>query len=149
MKKFKRDFEVWRSKIDKNIELFVEKTRDEEEKLGAIGSIDYLIKEKEINEDLFVIAGDNIFGFDFNDFIKAYKDNPLIALYDIKDKNKIMEKYGVAIIKKTKLWDFRKTKEPKINLSKCRMLHLSKECFVSFFQIFREIREEKRCSGIF
>ena len=111
MKKFKRDFEVWRSKIDKNIELFVEKTRDEEEKLGAIGSIDYLIKEKEINEDLFVIAGDNIFGFDFNDFIKAYKDNPLIALYDIKDKNKIMEKYGVAIIKKTKLWDFRKNQE--------------------------------------
>ncbi len=43
-----------------------------------------------------VLAGDNYFGFDFKDFINAYSGNPLLAVYDIKDKNQAKQ-FGVVI----------------------------------------------------
>ena len=53
--------------------LFVEPVSCEEERLGAVGSIDYFVRTNSIDDDLLVIAGDNYFDFDMNDFISAVR----------------------------------------------------------------------------
>lgn len=148
--KFRREFEIWESKVDKNIDLFIEKTRKEEEKLGTVGAINYLIKKKKIDEDLFVIAGDNIFEFDFNDFIKSYKDNPLIALYDIKDKNKVKGKYGIAILEKNKVRRFQeKPENPRSTLVSVGCYIYPKDILPLFSEFLKKTEKKKDAPGYF
>jgi len=148
--KFRREFEIWESKVDKNIDLFIEKTRKEEEKLGTVGAINYLIKKKKIDEDLFVIAGDNIFEFDFNDFIKSYKDNPLIALYDIKDKNKVKGKYGIAILEKNKVRGFQeKPENPRSTLVSVGCYIYPKDILPLFSEFLKKTEKKKDAPGYF
>lgn len=78
------------------IDLIIEPSTKEEDKLGAIGAINYLIKNEKIEDDLMIVAGDNLFGFDINDFVDLFRVNrkPVIAFYDIKDPDKVRHKYG-------------------------------------------------------
>ena len=100
-KKFEVDFLEWRSGLDRNIDIFVE-----EEKLGALRSIDYLIKEKKVDDNLLVIAGDNYFKFTLSDFIDRYNGkDPLVAVCDIKDKDKARD-FGVVRLKGRKIVAF-------------------------------------------
>lgn len=101
-KKFKPHFESWQSTVDKTIDLVIEKARGEKEKLGTIGAIANVIKEKCITEDLLVIAGDNLFEVNLGTFIKAYTGSTVVGLYDILDKSTVKGKYGVAIVEKGK-----------------------------------------------
>ncbi|MEM3014321.1 MAG: sugar phosphate nucleotidyltransferase [Candidatus Bathyarchaeia archaeon] len=52
-----------KNKTKKNISLFIEDTYSEKEKLGSVGALGYLIKKSNINDELLVIGGDNIFDF--------------------------------------------------------------------------------------
>jgi len=100
-KKFEADFLEWRRGVNKNIEIFVE-----EEKLGALRSIDYLIKEKRVDDHLLVIAGDNFFKFTLSDFIDNYNGkDPLVAVCDINDRAKARD-FGVVRLKGRKIVAF-------------------------------------------
>lgn len=93
--RFKQEFESWaRDHSYHKIRVVEEKTREEEEKLGTIGALAQFIDE--IDEDVLVVAGDNYFPFNFNDFIDYYKkvQSPTIATYELKNKEKA-KKYGV------------------------------------------------------
>lgn len=148
--KFRKEFETWKSKIDKDIDLFIEKTRKEEEKLGAVGAINYLIKKKNIDEDLFVIAGDNIFEFNLNEFIKTYNNNPLIALYDMKDKEKVRKKYGVAIIEKNKVVRFQeKPEKPTSTLVSVGCYIYPKDVLPLFPEFLKKAEKKKDAPGYF
>ena len=57
----------------KKITIINDGTKNKDERLGAIGTIDYYIKKTKINEDLLIIAGDNLFGFSLKDLILDYK----------------------------------------------------------------------------
>ncbi len=92
-KRFEKDFKEWAK--DKDVELVIEHTTREEEKLGAVRALSEV--SKNCNEDLLVIAGDNVFSFDLKEFIDYYKKygKPLTALYDIGDLD-LAKRYGVA-----------------------------------------------------
>lgn len=80
-KKFEADFRSWQDTISRQVTLCVEPVFSEEQKFGAIGSIDYWIKAKNITEDLLVIASDNYFEFDLSRFIAGYNGrNTLVAI---------------------------------------------------------------------
>ena len=68
-------------------QLSVEETTAEEEKLGVIGALGELIKREGIDDDLLVIAGDNIVDFAIADFLETFdrKAAPTIAVYDVED----------------------------------------------------------------
>ena len=74
----------------KRLRLFIEDTRSEEEKLGSVGALGYLIRESGLDDDLLVIGGDNIFGFEMTDFIEYFysKKANTIALYDLGNREK-------------------------------------------------------------
>ncbi|MGQ9515096.1 MAG: nucleotidyltransferase family protein [Thermoproteota archaeon] len=85
--KFKDQFIEWLSKDPhKNIDVRVEHSWREEEKLGALRALADLIEEIE-SEEYLVIAGDNLFTSRLIDFYNYYKDKrcAIVAVYDVKD----------------------------------------------------------------
>jgi glucose-1-phosphate thymidylyltransferase len=120
--KFFNDFRNWRRKnsFSKPIKILNDNTNSGEDKLGAVGDIGFVIKEEKIEDDVFIVAGDNLFKFDLRrlfDFFREKKAS-VIALYDIKDKKIAAGKYGVVEIdnnnKITSLEE--KPEEPKTTL---------------------------------
>lgn len=127
-------------KYNKKIEFVTDKHKLEKEMPGSIGTINYFVKLKNINEDLLVIAGDNLFKFNIDDFIKFYNKHKKtsVAVYDFKNKNKVKNKFGVVELKKDKIINFEeKPKKPKTSLAAtlCYILsnfdlhHLDKKTF--------------------
>lgn len=94
--KFEADFRQWQRGVGRDIELCIEPTRTEEQKMGAVGSLNFWINSKGITEDLLVIAGDNYFEFDLSQFIAAYNsNNTLVAVHDIGDRSQASQ-FGVV-----------------------------------------------------
>lgn len=88
-KKFEVDFQKWRETINRDVEICVESALSNDQKLGAISSLNFRIDHKAIAEDLLVIASDSYFEFDLSQFIVACDGkNTLVAVYDIGDKSK-------------------------------------------------------------
>ena len=114
---FKKDFLDWaKLHSNKKIEIFVEDSITDDFKKGALGATALVIQEKNIDDDLMLIAGDNYFGFKMQDFISAYKGNSIIATYDIEDLNEA-KKFGVIISKDNKIIEFQeKPENPKSTL---------------------------------
>ena len=105
--KFLSSFKEWQRKTDYRVNLIVEPTTSDSNKLGSVGSLNFLVKKKRIKDDLLIIAGDNIFEFNLKKFVDSYDGEFLIAVYDIKDKEKIKNKYGnVEIDEKGRIIDF-------------------------------------------
>jgi glucose-1-phosphate thymidylyltransferase len=98
-KKFEGHFMKWLSDAKhQNTEIFAEESMREEEKRGAIGALSLLLKEKNIDDDLLVIAGDNLFDFDVSRFVSSHNGAPVVALYDICEAQKASGKYGVVTL---------------------------------------------------
>jgi len=62
-------------------------TNDEETKLGAIGDLDLTIRSAEIDDDLLVLAGDNLFSESLAPFVEfgRSKGAPALGVYDVGD----------------------------------------------------------------
>ena len=67
--------------------LFVEKSENEEEKLGALGALNLLFTELEIKGPVFIAGGDNLSDFDLGAMVskldRTGKD--IIGLFDVED----------------------------------------------------------------
>jgi glucose-1-phosphate thymidylyltransferase len=99
--KFSRQFSDWAvaKKNSKPIVVINDKTLSNDDRLGAIGDIGLAIREGGIADDLIVVAGDNLFEFDLNAFVRfaQRKSSPAIAVHDIREK-KLASLYGVLEI---------------------------------------------------
>ena len=96
--RFEPHFNEWLGKFSsqKPIEIFTEPSTSEENKLGAVGALGYLFREKGIDGDVLVVAGDNLFDFDINHFLAQHNGDPSIALYEMADIETVRNKYGVV-----------------------------------------------------
>jgi glucose-1-phosphate thymidylyltransferase len=119
--KFESHFNDYLSNInsEKDIALFIEDVKSEEEKLGSVGALGFLINENNIDDELIVIGGDNIFDFYITEFIGFYRDIQAncVALFDIDSKIKA-SLYGVVELDEhRKMIDFEeKPKSPRSTL---------------------------------
>lgn len=107
-------------KSKKKIEVINDKTTSNEDRLGSLGDIKFVIKHKNIKEDILVIAGDNLFEFSLKDVFDLYKEKvkTIVALYDVKNRE-LAKQYGiVSIDKNNKMTHFvEKPTEPPSTLS--------------------------------
>lgn len=95
-RKFEADFRRWQKNLSRRVEICVEDVWAEEQRKGAVSSLNFWVSQQNIAEDLLVIAGDNYFEFDLAEFIGAYNGkNTLVAVYDIGNKNKASQ-FGVV-----------------------------------------------------
>ena len=97
--KFEQHFSKWLKSFDstKKIEIINDKTKGNEERLGALGDINFAINKKNIDNDLIVVAGDNLFEMPLTDmfnFFKKKKSN-IIALHDVKNIE-LAKHYGIV-----------------------------------------------------
>lgn len=72
-------------------------TKTNEDRLGAIGDIDLVIGQKKPEDDVLIVAGDNLFEFSISGFIGKVRESNMfgVALYDVKDMS-LARKYGIV-----------------------------------------------------
>jgi glucose-1-phosphate thymidylyltransferase len=83
--RFADDFRHWAA--GKDVTVHDDATTSNEDRLGAIGDIRFVRQQADIDDDLLVIAGDNLFEYslrDFEDFWRS-KDGSAVAVYDVGD----------------------------------------------------------------
>ncbi len=67
-------FVQWsKQKNDAKILVVNDHTNSNDDRLGAIGDINFVIKELKLNDDLLIIAGDSLFKFKLIDFVEFYQ----------------------------------------------------------------------------
>ncbi|MFW6320708.1 MAG: sugar phosphate nucleotidyltransferase [Halohasta sp.] len=100
-------------------QLSVEDTSDEDEKFGVVGALAQLIDREGLEDDLLIIAGDNMVGFDIADFVEFFeeKQSPVLAAYDVGDRERA-KSYGLVELDGEEVVDFQeKPDEPKTTLA--------------------------------
>lgn len=72
---------------------------DDSNKLGAIGDINFVLKTHNVNDDLIIVAGDNLFSEKLGGFGKfcREKNAPAEGVYDVKTLDEA-KKYGVISV---------------------------------------------------
>lgn len=92
-------FLLWKHTIDHpKMDILIEKTKNDDDKLGALGATAQWIERKKIEDDILVLTGDNYFGFSFELFFEETKaGHPTIAAFDIEDRLRA-SRFGVVTI---------------------------------------------------
>jgi len=87
---FASSFEHWKAQNKHpHVEIVVEQSRKDTEKLGALGAVAQWITQRSISEDVLLLTGDNYFGFSIREFLDLYAPGqPLIAAHDLKDMDR-------------------------------------------------------------
>lgn len=113
-------------------QLSVEETASEQEKLGVVGALAQLVDREGIDDDLLVVAGDNLVSFAMSEFIDEFqeRDAPTIATYDVGSLEKA-KSYGLVEVEDGRVTDFQeKPAEPSSTLVSIACYALPREAVV-------------------
>lgn len=96
--KFFNQFKEW-ADTKNNVTVLDDGSTDNDNRLGAVKDIDFAIDKEKINDDLIILAGDNVLDFSFKGFIDYAKEKntTCIMRHEQKDISKL-RKTGVIII---------------------------------------------------
>ena len=97
--RFFEQFKRWLNNYPASIpiRLVNDGSRNHKDRLGAVGDLALVVKKYNINDDILVLGGDNLFDFSLSEFIKHslnINPNPLIGIYNLKGSR--IKKYGVV-----------------------------------------------------
>lgn len=91
-------FQNWANKlgIKKPITIINDHTRTNDDRLGAIGDIQYTINSQNIYDDVLIVLGDNLFDFDLKQLLNFYHDKnaPVVGGQYEEDKD-LLSRLGV------------------------------------------------------
>ena len=102
--KFAGHFQKWAddycaAKAKLNFTIANDGSTDDTNKLGAIGDIHFVLKNQNVNDDIIVVAGDNLFSEKLPDFGRFCRQQnaPVLAVYDVGDLEHI-KKYNAITL---------------------------------------------------
>ena len=117
------------------IKIINDGSKSDDDKLGAIGDINLVLtRENLTNDDLLVIAGDNLFEQPLSDFVNAAKHSQAtVAVHDVGNLE-AMKKYGtVTIDSRGVITNFEeKPPKPKSTLAAVALYYYSREVLPLF-----------------
>lgn len=111
--RFYEQFLDW--KKEREIKILNNRVNDEENRLGAIGDILFVLEKENINDDILVIAGDALIDFSLKEPLRLFKEEKkdLTLFRDIKNIEEA-KRFGVGFVENNLLTDFEeKPKFPK------------------------------------
>ena len=127
--KFISQFQAW-AEGRENIIVLDDGSEDNDHRLGAVKDIEFAIEKANIDDDIVVLAGDNVLNFSLSSFIDygRKKKTSCIMRHEEKDKNKL-RKTGVIEINEDELvlGMEEKPKEPKSNWAVPPFYYYTKE----------------------
>jgi glucose-1-phosphate thymidylyltransferase len=134
-----RDYQNHRA-LPVPIEIFDDLTTTPDDRLGAIGDIQFVIQNAKVDDDLMVIAGDNLIEFSLQDFVEAAQPKGTAAcLKDLKVKKKVSLYGAVEVNKQGRVIDFEeKPPRPRTTLISIGVYFFSK----AHLPLFRQYLEE-------
>lgn len=113
--KFADRFRDWAA--DRDVMVVDDGTDSEETRLGAIGDLELVIRSQAIDDDLVVIAGDNLFSETLEGF-PPRRDAPVLAVYDVGDLEAIRKYNAIEIDDEGRIVFFEeKPQEPRSTLT--------------------------------
>lgn len=133
--KFAGHFEKWaegyhNSKVKYGFTIVDDGSTDDSNKLGAIGDMHLVITKQEINEDIIVVGGDNLFSHDLSEF-GAYclqQNAPVTGVYDVGDLEEIKKYNAIEIDEDNRIIYFEeKPKVPKSTLTGIALYYYPKD----------------------
>jgi len=89
-----------------------------DEKFGVVGALAQLVDREGVEDDLIVVAGDNLIGFDIAEFLDFFKSkgNTALAAYDVGSKERA-KSYGLVTLEGDRVVGFQeKPDNPKSTL---------------------------------
>ena len=117
--RFQPQFQAWlKARRYRDIELMPDDSLREEEKLGAVRALTDIV-DRTGDEDVLVLAGDNLFTDDLVGFLSFFDDRhaPTIALYHARSKREAGKGSAVTIDKRRRILEFvEKPVHPKTTL---------------------------------
>ena len=96
-------------------------TASEDDRLGAIGDIAFVIEQAGLeDEDLFVVAGDNLFDYSLADYLRWWRDKgeaSAVVLYDVGSLELVKQYSSVELDEAGRLHSFvEKPEDPRSSL---------------------------------
>jgi glucose-1-phosphate thymidylyltransferase len=102
--KFAGHFERWAEayhppKLKFSFTIVNDQSTDDTNKLGAIGDLHLVMTKYEIDDDIIVVGGDNLFSQDLEEFGEycQRKNAPVTAVYDVGDLDEIKKYNAIEI----------------------------------------------------
>lgn len=102
--KFATHFQQWAdtyraAKANLDFTIVNDGSTDDSNKLGAIGDLHLVITREKVNDDIIVVAGDNLFSEKLSDFGRFCREKqaPVLAVYDVGDLEQI-KKYNAITL---------------------------------------------------
>jgi len=130
--KFYQNFVDWAINYQSKVPLKIinDNTFTNETRLGPVGDLQLTIEQENIDDDLFVIAGDNLFNFSLTPISSLFKEkNTSIVAGRQSTKEEIKGKYGNIILNEEyKITGFEeKPKKPKSDIASTAIYLLNKK----------------------
>ena len=102
--KFAGHFQKWAdhyraTKAQFNFTVVNDGSTDDTNKLGAIGDMHYVLQTEKVEDDLIVVAGDNLFSEKLGGFGQCCREKqaPVLALYDVGDLEQIKKYNSISV----------------------------------------------------
>jgi glucose-1-phosphate thymidylyltransferase len=136
-----RDYQNQRA-LPVPVEIYDDLTSSPDDRLGAIGDIQFVVQNAKVEDDLLVVAGDNLFQFELQGLVNfAREKGSAVCLKDLKSK-KLVSLYGaVEINKQGKVVDFEeKPPKPRTTLVSMAVYHFAR----AHLPLFKQYLEEGR-----
>jgi glucose-1-phosphate thymidylyltransferase len=95
-------------------------TTDDSNKLGAIGDIHFVLTRHKVDDDLIVVAGDNLFSESLENFanLGRRQNAPVLAVYDVGNLEEIKKYNAITVDAAGRITFFEeKPKDPKSTLT--------------------------------
>ena len=102
--KFAEHFQRWGDDYQSKhagapVTIINDRSTDDSNKLGAIGDLNLVLTEAQTDDDIIVVAGDNLFSNslgDFGEFCRA-RDAPVLGVYDVGNLEEIKKYNAIEI----------------------------------------------------
>ena len=129
---FVKHFEQWATeKKDLPLTILNDQTTSNEDRLGTVGDLQFAIEKANIDDDVLIIAGDNLFNCDMSKFYTFGKKrtSPIIGVFDVEQKE-IAKQLGVVELNEShQIIEFvEKPEQPKSTLIATLLYFIPKEC---------------------